>query len=173
MERMVDEERTFDNFPYAQYVTDVTFQQANRPSGNAAEGKKYFSGKQKLYEFKVEISVLPNRIAANCTENVPGSVSDMDIIYRNRLSHTTALQKVHEEGAITDVEIFSDQYDRTGSVLGDKGYQGAAEFIRILHLYKKPPRKMLGLEDEGFNREVSAERIIVEIWFGLCVRSWQ
>ena len=39
MAKLVEEERTFRNFPYARYATDVTFQQANRPSGNIAEGK--------------------------------------------------------------------------------------------------------------------------------------
>ena len=94
MARLVEEKRSFCNFPYARCATDVTFQQANRPSGNVAEGKKYYSGKHKLYGFKVEVSVLPTGIATQCTEHFPGSVSDIDIIFRNRTFHTTALQKV-------------------------------------------------------------------------------
>ena len=150
MARLVEEKRTFCNFQYARYATDVTFQQANRPSGNVAEGK-YYSGKHKLYGFEAEVSVLPNRIAAQCTEHFPGSVSDIDIIFRNRAFHTTALQKVQEEDKIADVGILSDQYAGAWAVLGDKGYQGAAEFVRIVHPKKKPPRGMLSLDDESFN----------------------
>lgn len=50
--------RTFQNFDYARYATDVSFQQLNSPSGNMAKFKNYFSGKQKLYGYNVELSVL-------------------------------------------------------------------------------------------------------------------
>ena len=152
--RLVEEKRTFGNFPYPRYATDVTFQQANRPSGSVAERKKYYRRKHTLYGFKVEVSVSPTGIAAQCREHFPGSVSDIDIMYRNRAFHATALQKVQEEDAIADVGILSDQYESAWDVLGDKGYQGTAEFVRIVHPKKKPPKGMLGLEDESFNRKV-------------------
>ena len=41
--------KLFKNFPFCLEAVDVTFQQANRPSGNMQEGKLYFSGKHKLY----------------------------------------------------------------------------------------------------------------------------
>lgn len=50
----------FKNFPSALYATDVTFQHANRPSGNTAQGKVYYSGKHHLYGLKVKVSVLPD-----------------------------------------------------------------------------------------------------------------
>lgn len=40
--------RTFNNFGYAPYATDVTFQKFNCLSGNMQEAKKYLSGKYKL-----------------------------------------------------------------------------------------------------------------------------
>lgn len=52
----------FGNYPTAHYATDVTFQQANCPSVNIQEEKKYYSGKHKLYGFKVEVSVLANSL---------------------------------------------------------------------------------------------------------------
>lgn len=50
----------FKNHPEVLYATDVTFQQVKRPSGNITEGKLYFTGKYKIYGYKVEVSVYPN-----------------------------------------------------------------------------------------------------------------
>ena len=52
---------TIKNFACARYATDVTFQQSFRASGSVQEGKRGFSGKHKLYGFKVEMSVVPVR----------------------------------------------------------------------------------------------------------------
>ena len=166
MARLVEEKRTFRNFPFARHATDVTCQQANRPSENIAEVKNYYSAKHKLYGYKGEVSVLPTGIAAQCTEHFLGSVSDIDIMHRNRAFHKTALQKVQEEETIGDVGIWSDKYANAWAILGHKDYQGAAEFLRLIHPSKKLPRGMLGMEDESFNREVSSDRIMVENWFG-------
>ncbi|ETV68307.1 hypothetical protein H257_15749 [Aphanomyces astaci] len=59
----------FTNYPYARYATDVTFQQTN-PAGSYAEKKSYYSGKHSLYGHKVEVSVLPNGLAINCTKSI-------------------------------------------------------------------------------------------------------
>lgn len=48
---------TFCNFPLALEAVEVTFQKANRPSGNMQEVKRNFSGKHNLYGFKVEVLV--------------------------------------------------------------------------------------------------------------------
>lgn len=65
----------FKKYPYDRYTTDVTFQQCNRPNGNLQVGKKYYSGKDKLYGYKVEGSVLPNGLAIVCTSQIPGNIS--------------------------------------------------------------------------------------------------
>lgn len=49
MFRMIDEENTFQYFPFIRYATDVTFQMGLRPSGNIQEGKRYFSQKHNTY----------------------------------------------------------------------------------------------------------------------------
>ena len=79
MERLVKEKSTFKHYKFALYVTDVTFQNANRPSGNHEEAKGHFTNKHTLYGYKSEVSVLPNGIAIGCTAHQPGSVSDLDI----------------------------------------------------------------------------------------------
>ena len=102
MAKCRQEERAFSNFHYARYAVDVTFQQSNRPSGNISEGKRYFSGKHKLYGYKVEVSVLPTGLAIGCTEHYPGSVSDLEIFRRNRPFHEEASKKGARDLRFTD-----------------------------------------------------------------------
>lgn len=45
LRKLRNDASTFRHFNYAQYVTDVIFQQANRPFGNMAKGKRYSPGK--------------------------------------------------------------------------------------------------------------------------------
>ena len=72
----------FKYFPYELEAIDVTFQEANRPSGKMQGGKKYFSRKHKLYGFKMEVTVRPNGMAVACSQHFPGSVSDLNIMQR-------------------------------------------------------------------------------------------
>lgn len=90
MEKLRKENQVFKNFKYARYATDVTFQQSFRPSGSIEEGKAYFSGKHKLYGYKVEVSVLPNGMAIGATRHYPGAVSDLRICQENRAFTTNA-----------------------------------------------------------------------------------
>ena len=86
-------QQTFKAFPEARYATDVTFQHAFRPSGSIEKGKRYFSGKHKLYGYKVEISVMSDGLALGMTAHYPGSVSDFEILQRNRDWHLNELAK--------------------------------------------------------------------------------
>ncbi len=70
-------ETLFKSFPYALEAIDVTFQEANRPTGNMQEGKVYFSGKHKLYRYKVQVAVRPNGLASAFSRHYPGSISDI------------------------------------------------------------------------------------------------
>ena len=60
-------QQKFKSFSEARYATDVNFQQEFRPSESIEEGKRYFSGKHKLYGYKVEVSVMPNGLALGMT----------------------------------------------------------------------------------------------------------
>lgn len=82
------------------------FQNSNRPRGNVQEGNAYFSGKNKLYGFKVEVSVLPNGQAINCTQQFAGSVSYIDIFYHNLRFHQQASVKTAEETEDIDEDLF-------------------------------------------------------------------
>ncbi|ETW03945.1 hypothetical protein H310_04360 [Aphanomyces invadans] len=109
----------FENYPHARYATDVTFQQTNVPVGSYAEKKLFFSGKHHLYGHKVEVSVLPNGLAINCTSYHKGSVSDKAIFDDNLDFHWTNLTKNPREIEMTVVDGQPEQW----AVLVDKGYQ--------------------------------------------------
>ncbi|KAH9111855.1 hypothetical protein LEN26_002681 [Aphanomyces euteiches] len=72
-------EKQFTNFPEAIYATDVKFQPAHRPGGSFMDVKRYFSGKHKMYGYKIEASVSPAGAYVMMSTHRPGSVSDMSI----------------------------------------------------------------------------------------------
>ena len=57
-------------------------------------------------------------------------------------------------------------------MLADKGYQGIQELCRAIIPMKRPPRGVLSLSDEAFNRSVSSDRILVENYFGRLSCLW-
>lgn len=70
---------SFGSFSHAGYATDVTFQQSYRRCGSIQEGNVYFSGKHKLYGYKVEMSIIPVGLAISRTTHYPGSVSNWKV----------------------------------------------------------------------------------------------
>ena len=129
----------FKNYPVARYATDVTFQQSFRPSGSVEEGKLYYSGKHKLYGYKTEVSVLPNGLALGCSVHEPGSVSDLKMFEAMLPFHSKQLRKGEGEGQndMEDDGPWSKEFPNYCAVLCDKGYYGAKEFCRVIHLTKK------------------------------------
>ena len=59
MSKLLQKNTTFTTYKLAWYATDVTSEQRNRLAGSHAESKAMFSGKNKLYGYKTDISVLP------------------------------------------------------------------------------------------------------------------
>lgn len=172
MKTVVEGGRAFRHFPCARYATDVTFQQSYRPSGSMQEGKKYFSGKHKLYGVKVEVSVCATGIALFCSDHVPGSVADIDVFYKNMDLHQDALRKKSNERDLVDVGPLLDEYGDYWAVLLDKGYQGVMENVRGIHPKKKPQHGQLNLDDERNNKAISSDRILVENYFGRLCNLW-
>lgn len=162
----------FQYFPTAIEAIDVTFQQANRPSGNMQEGKKYFSGKHKLYGYKVEVAVRPNGFAAAFSPHYPGSVSDISIMSRRIEEHRFRTEKADEDKDMTDDENEEGNSHTHWAVLADKGYQGAHEMMRFIVPHKKPPRGTLSPSQDRFNKKLSSDRIIVENFFGRLQSLW-
>ena len=128
----------FKNYPMARYATDVTFQPAFRPSGSVEEGKRYYSGKHKLYGFKVEVSVTPNGFGVGSRMHEPGSFSDLVIFQEMQWFHRRTQRKKSDEMDMADSGPLAERYPNQWAVLADKGYQGAGVFCRIIHPKRKP-----------------------------------
>jgi hypothetical protein len=94
--------RTFRNFPYALYATDVRFQPGNRPSGRFDEQRRYYSEKHKLYGFKTEVSVAYPGVAVLVSGHVQGSVHDFTLFSSRIEVHRRYLCKSAEELLIED-----------------------------------------------------------------------
>jgi len=171
MDQLSESNRRFTFHPYALYATVVTFQQTNRPSGNLQEAKVFYSGKHKLYGYKVEVSVLPIGIAISCTSHYPGSYADLEIFRRNIEFHQTILKKSHT--VLEDQGLLHEAYPNHWAVLLDKGYQGTQDVIRGIHPIRKKPNARLSQADVTFNRNVSSDRIIVENYFGRLCSLWE
>ncbi|KAF0713319.1 hypothetical protein AaE_011815 [Aphanomyces astaci] len=142
----------FEHYPYARYATDVTFQQTNVPVGSYAEKKLYYSGKHYLYGHKVEVSVLPNGLAINCTSYHKRSVSDKAIFDDNLDFHRTNLTKHPSEMAMTDT--------------------GGRHEVRAVLPTKKPSGGFLTFDQQCTNDRIATDRVIVENYFGRLKTLW-
>lgn len=172
MVHLQEKDKTFRNFAYAVEAIDVTFQLSNRPSGNVAEGKKYFSGKHKNYGYKVEVAVRANGFASAYSKHYPGSVSDMTILTERIDKHRWRLEKSEEDRELPDNYHMADKYPNHWAFLADKGYQGAQDQARCMIPSKKPARGVLTAAQEAANRELAADRILVENFFGRMLCLW-
>ena len=166
MKELVAKKKCFSHYPMARYATDVTFQPSSRPFGSVQEGKRYYSGKHKMYGYKVEVSVFPIRLAIGCSDHEPGSVSDLVIFQQMQRWHGINLRKRNGEDTLEDDGPLEEEFKNAWAVLADKGYQGSAEFCRVVHPTKKPHNGALSPAQISANRHISSDRIIVENYFG-------
>ena len=177
MQRLLADKTTFKTFKMCRYATDVTFQQSYKPGGSLEGVTKVFSGKHKLYGFKVEASVLPNGLAISVSNHYPGSVSDIEIMREMLHFHDDALEKSGEELAITDIGRGSESYPNRWGVLLDKGYVGMEPEVRAIIPKKKPRGGVPSGSEKRENAALAADRIIVETFsvgrvpFGLLLRT--
>ena len=163
----------FKNHPHALCATDVTFQKTNSPSGNHQESTFMFSAKHKLYGYKMEVSVFPSGFAACASAHRAGSVSDLTIFREMYDFHKTATEKGMDQLTIPDHGPLREKYPNLWSILADKGYQGAADELRVLYPKKKKPHKMLSVDEEEGNKELSSARVIVKNFFGQMNGLWE
>ena len=172
LNEMDENNQLFKHFPFCLEAIDVTVQQSNRPSGNMQEGKVYFSGKHKLYGFKVEVAVRPNGFASAFSKHYPGSTSDLNIMHDRLEIHRRRLQKRDEENELEDEFFMSEKYQSQWGVLMDRGYQSAADVLRAVTPKKKHVRGCLLHDDEEHYRKLSSDRILVENYFGRLGQLW-
>ena len=165
--------KQFKHHPHALYATDVTFQQTNRPSGNHQESKRYFSGKNRLYGYKVEVSVLPNGLALVFSLHRHGSVSDLTMFREGFDWHENASEKKPGDMVVSDHGPLQTQFPMKWAILTDKGYQGANDTLRVLFPKKKRPHRALNFDELHENAELSSDWVIVENYFGRCTLLWE
>lgn len=65
-----------------------------------------------------------------------------------------------------DTSILVETVPHTWAVIMGKGYQGAAEYCRAIILRKNPRHRLLSIEDQRFNQQVSSDGIFFENYFG-------
>ncbi|KAH9105473.1 hypothetical protein LEN26_014757 [Aphanomyces euteiches] len=145
---------TFSNYPYALYATDVKFQPAYKPAGRFEEQKEYFSGKRKLYGYKIEVSVAPPGIAVLSTQHYPGSKADVSIFHDNIDQHYLHLSKSENEKSQADYGKLGVEYPDHWALLVDMGYQDAAR------------------NQISRNSRISSDRVLVENYFGRMCKLW-
>ncbi|KAF0683493.1 hypothetical protein As57867_024385, partial [Aphanomyces stellatus] len=180
MQQLVAAGQQFANHPFVRYATDVTFQQTNVPAASFNEKKLYFSKKHSLYGHKVEVSVLPNGLAINCTCHYKGSVSDT-IFDENLDFHVNNLAKKPSELVMGDEGEDNDGRRAVEwAVIADKGYQGIQHAVRAVLPFKKPAGGVLTFDQERTNDRIATDRVIVENWFerlktlwGVCADSYR
>lgn len=102
----------FRNSPFARSVTNIKFQQANRPSGEKQEEYVYFGGRLKIYAFKVEVNytVLHNGSVLNCSHHFPGSVLDLEVFQMNNQFQKDALRNSEADVSISEIGLLCDNF---------------------------------------------------------------
>ncbi|KAJ0405908.1 hypothetical protein ATCC90586_005853 [Pythium insidiosum] len=83
------------------------------------------------------------------------------------------LEKTDAEMMREDNGEGSENYATSWAVLTDKGYQGAASFVRAIHPKKKPVGGSLTAEELQRNARVSSDRVLVENYFGRVCSLWK
>ncbi|ETO77538.1 hypothetical protein F444_07280, partial [Phytophthora nicotianae P1976] len=172
MEALVLGGNTFRNFPSTRYATDIAFQQSNMPIGQMKERGAYYSAKHHLHGYKVEVSVLPNGLALNCTAHYPGREADIQILRNNHEFHLQHLFKSSMETELADEGPLTTEHPDSSAVLADKGYQGLAAGFRAITTFKKQPLRELTLEQVEINDRIAHDRVLVENYCGRLCTLW-
>lgn len=102
----------------------------------------------------------------------PGSVADIEIFRQNKIFHEEASKKCVRDLPYNDEGLLDGHRDDFWAILADKGYQGAAEVLRVVHPIRVPLRGQLTPSQVEFNRKVCSDRIVVENFFGRMSSLW-
>jgi hypothetical protein len=126
----MEKQRIFTNYPCALNALDANFQPAYRPSGRFGEQNRFFSGKHKLYGFKIECAVIKPDLAIHVSRHYPGSASDLSICLDNSEKHRALLSKTEDERQQVEYGEGMSSFPAVWGVLVDKGYQGIQTQLR-------------------------------------------
>jgi len=170
--RYQDEKKkiSFEQYPEVALIIDVTFQPCYRPTGRFYEARYYWSHKHYQYGIKTEVGTSPNGCAMFVSKHYPGSVHDFTLFSKNLQNYQSFLQKKTTDNSINDIGELRNKYPHSWALMADRGYEGAARFIRAI-LPKKGTR--LSLEDTTRNRKFNEHRVIIENFFGRMKLLWK
>lgn len=115
--------------------------------------KPWYSGNQKLYGYKTEISVEPCRIAVHVSSHCRRSVIDIIIIKNNSTKHEMMFRKKNDEIDSEDSRPDNSQRETHWSTLNDSGYQGANEHFRVIHPFKNQKNRRLSTDKKVLMNE--------------------
>ncbi|OWZ18170.1 hypothetical protein PHMEG_0007785 [Phytophthora megakarya] len=68
----------------------------------------------------------------NCSDHARGSTHDITMFKRNKEFHFSKTKKHSDEEILVDDGQLHDKYPHEWAILADKGYQGAAEALRVI-----------------------------------------
>ena len=115
---------------------------------------------------------MPNGLALGMTTHYPGSVSDFEILQRNRDWHLRELAKSGSERDFEDLGRRNVEYPQMWATLIEKGYQRVHEILRGVTPWKKPRNGTLSRSDERYNCKLSSDCVIVEKFLGRLCGLW-
>jgi len=147
-----DDEDKKQAFPDAKFVIDVTFQPIWTPTGVYDEKKQYYSGKHKMYGLKSQCIHDRKGRVVHCVAGELGSIHDLTICRDNLEEVKEVIRKEDEE-------------DAYWFIIADLGYQGLQEYTNAILPHKKKPDKQLTRQQQKYNRELGAERVICERYY--------
>lgn len=136
--RLIQSKKEFKYYVTSHYVSDLTFHQFNRPLGLMQNDRFFFSGKHKLYDRKVEVSVLPIEHALFHIQSYLESRADIVITQKNAGTNARLLEKVTSDDSIQYSSILQSKSPSSWSLLCNKSYVRSTKFLRVIHPYKAP-----------------------------------
>ena len=151
-DRVDDDDDNNISYPNAKYVIDVTFQSIWTPIGTYDEKKRYYSGKHKLYGLKSQCIHDRKGRVVNCVAGEKGSIHDLTICRENIDDLKNILKKEDEED--------------NWVVIADLAYKGLQDSVDVLLPHKKKPNKQLTKAQAKYNKELGAQRVICERYYG-------
>ena len=87
--------------------------------------------------------------------------------------HKKASKKTPEDNVVSDHGLRRSQYPGMLAILTDKAYQGAQDDLRVLLPEKKRPHRMLSVDEEQGNSDLSSDTVIVDNYFGRSAMLWE
>jgi hypothetical protein len=131
-------------FPLVRLVIDGKEQRVQRPHGDFATQKPYYSGKKKAHTLKSQIAVDPSGAIASVSASVPGGAT-------------------HDLTLLRQTDLLGRWAEGEGAMV-DKGYDGIGKDypdVPVVIPFKARRNHPLTEEQQAYNRVVARYRIVV------------